>query len=64
MRRAYRKHHVLVNHQYIPVKDWYRNNPQHFQDIKDIPNSEQIGLVLKSLGFKRTDSETAVIYNK
>ena len=64
MPRPNRKHKVLINIQDIPVKDWYRNNPQHFQDIKDIPNSEQIGLVLKSLGFKRTDSETAVIYNK
>ena len=52
MRRPYRKHKVLINNQYISLKDWYRNNPQHFQDIKDIPNSERIGLVLKSLGFK------------
>lgn len=64
MRRPYRKHKVLINNKYIPVKDWYRDNQQHFQHIKGIPTSEQIGLVLKSLGFKRTDSETTVIYNK
>lgn len=64
MRRPYRKHKVLINNKYIPVKDWYRNNQQYFQHIKGIPTSEQIGLVLKSLGFKRTDSETDVMHRE
>ena len=64
MPRPYRKHRVLINNQYIPVKDWYRNNPQHFQNIKSIPNSEQIGVVLIDLGFNRFDSDTEVIYKK
>jgi hypothetical protein len=35
---------------------------QFFQKIKGIPTSEQIGVVLRSQGFNRTDSETEVIY--
>jgi hypothetical protein len=62
MRRPYRKHLVLINNKYISVKDWYRDNLQFFQQIKGIPTSEQIGVVLKKIGFKRTDSETEVIY--
>ena len=62
MRRPYRKHLVLINNQYISLKDWYRNNPQHFQQIKGIPTSEQIGVVLIDLGFNRFDSDTEVIY--
>jgi hypothetical protein len=62
MRRTYRKHKVLINNQYIPVKDWYRNNLQHFQQIKGVPTSNQIGVVLIRLGFNRFDSDTEVIY--
>jgi hypothetical protein len=62
MRRPYRKHLVLINNKYISVKDWYRDNLQLFQQIKGIPTSEQIGVVLRSQGFNRTDSETEVIY--
>ncbi len=62
MRRPYRKHLVLISNKYIPVKDWYRDNMQFFQKIKGIPTSEQIGVVLRSQGFNRTDSETEVIY--
>jgi hypothetical protein len=64
MRRPYRKHKVLINNKYIPVKDWYRNNPQFFQHNNGIPTSEQVGLVLKSRGFKRIDSATDVIYRE
>jgi hypothetical protein len=59
---ANRKHYVLISNKHIPVKDWYRNNLQLFQHIKSIPTSEQIGVVLRSQGFNRTDSETEVIY--
>lgn len=62
MRRPYRKHLVLIDNKYIPVKDWYRNNPQHFQHINGIPTSEQIGVVLIDRGFNRFDSDTEVIY--
>lgn len=62
MRRPYRKHKVLINNKYIPVKDWYRNNQQYFQHIKWIPTSEQIGVVLIRLGFKRTETDTEILY--
>ena len=62
MRSPYRKHKVLINNQYIPVKDWYRNNQQYFQHIKGIPTSEQIGLVLIRLGSKRTETDTEILY--
>jgi hypothetical protein len=64
MRRPYRKHLVLINNKYISVKDWYRDNLQFFQQIKGIPTSEQIGVVFRSQGFNRTDSETEVIYRR
>jgi hypothetical protein len=47
MRRPYRKHLVLINNKYIPVKDWYRDNMPLFQNINGIPTSEQIGVVLQ-----------------
>jgi hypothetical protein len=59
---ANRKHLVLISNKHIPVKDWYRDNLQLFQHIEGIPTSEQIGVVLRSQGFNRTDSETEVIY--
>lgn len=62
MRRPYRKHFVIIKSQFIPVKDWYRDNFQLFQNINGIPTSEQIGIVLINQGFTRTDSETEVIY--
>lgn len=64
MRRSYRKHLVLINNKYIPVKNWYRDNSQHFDKQKGVPTSEQIGTVLRSLGFERIESETEVIYKK
>jgi hypothetical protein len=42
--------------------NWIRNNPVHFKEYKSVPRSEQIGVVLKTLGFERIDSETEVIY--
>jgi hypothetical protein len=62
MRRSYRKHKVLINGKYISVKDWYRLNTHLFQNKKGTPTSEQIGVVLRKQGFKRTDSDTEVIY--
>ena len=64
MRRPYRKHLVLINNKYIPIKNWYRDNSQHFENQKGIPTSEQIATFLKSLGFERIESETEVIYKK
>jgi hypothetical protein len=62
MRRPYRKHLVLINNKYIPVKDWYRDNMPLFQNINGIPTSEQIGVVLQEQGFTRTETETEVFY--
>lgn len=64
MRRQYRKHLVLINNKYIPVKEWYRDNSQLFEKQKGVPTSEQIGTVLRGLGFERIESETEVIYKK
>ncbi len=64
MRRPYRNHNVLIDNKYIPVKDWMRNNPQFFANRNGVATSEQIGTVLKRMGFERTDSETEVIYRK
>jgi hypothetical protein len=64
MRRPYRKHFVLISNKYIPVKNWYRDNSQLFQKQKGIPTSEQIGTVLRSMGFERIESEKEVIYKK
>jgi hypothetical protein len=61
-RRPYRNHLVLVGKNYIPVKDWYRSNPQHFTHFKRIPTSEEIGTVLVNLGFTRTETATQVLY--
>lgn len=64
MRRPYRKHLVLINNKYIPVKNWYRDNSQLFEKQKGVPTSEQIGTVLRIMGFERIESETEVIYRK
>ena len=64
MRRAYRKHYVIINNRQISVKNWYRDNAKLFQRINGIPTSEQIGTVLLQQGFIRTDSETEVIYKR
>lgn len=61
---ANRKHLVLINNKYIPVKAWYRDNLQFFQQIKGIPTSEQIGTVLIERGFSRTNTVTEVLYKK
>ncbi len=64
MRRPYRNHNVLIDNKYIPVKDWMRKNPQFFANRIGVATSEQIGTVLKRMGFERTDSETEVIYKR
>jgi hypothetical protein len=61
-RRPYKKHLVLVGKNYIPVKDWYRDNQQHFQHIQGVPTSNQIGVVLIRLGYGRNDTETEILY--
>lgn len=63
-RRAYRKHKVKINDQYIPVKDWMRNNGKYFANFKVVPTSEQIGKVLIKNGFNRVETEFEVIYKK
>lgn len=60
---ANRKHNVLIDNQYIPVKDWYRENMHLFQNINGVPKSEQIGTVLINQGFTRTETATEVLYN-
>lgn len=62
MRRSYRKHIVLINNKYIPVKDWYRDNIRLFERRKGVPTSEQIGVVLRQQGFQRSESEAEVVY--
>ena len=64
MRRPYRKHFVLISNKYITVKNWYRDNSQLFEKQKGVPTSEQIGTVLRIMGFERIESETEVIYRK
>jgi hypothetical protein len=64
MRRPYRKHKVIIDNSYTPVKNWYRDNSQLFDKQKGVPTSEQIGTVLKRVGFERIDSATEVIYRK
>ncbi len=61
-RHPYKKHFVLVGKNYIPIKDWYRNNPQHFQHINGVPTSNQIGVVLIRLGYSKTETETEILY--
>jgi hypothetical protein len=62
--RTNRKHIVLQNNQYIPVKDWFRQNPNLFMRLNDIPTSEQIGAVLKRQGYTRSETVTEVIYKR
>jgi hypothetical protein len=64
MRRAYKKHRVLINGGYIRVKDWYRQNPNFFTHLNNIPTSEQIGTVLKRQGYIRSETITEVIYRR
>lgn len=63
-RRAYRKHKVKINDQYISVKDWMRNNGKYFAGFKVVPTSEQIGKELIKNGFNRVETEFEVIYKK
>jgi hypothetical protein len=64
MRRPYKKHIVLMNTGYIPVKDWYRQNPNFFTHLNNIPTSEQIGAVLIEQGYTRSETVTEVIYRR
>lgn len=59
-----RKHIVLQNSQYITVKDWYRQNPNFFTHLNNIPTSEQIGTALQRQGYTRSETVTEVIYRK
>lgn len=61
---ANRKHFVLIQTKYISVKDWMRDNKPMFQHIKGTPTSQQIGTVLKRIGYTQTMTDTEVIYKK
>ena len=41
-----RKHSVLINQQYTPLKDWYRENTAFFNHVRGILTSEQIGGII------------------
>ena len=62
MKRPYRKHRIITSNNHLTVKDWMRQNPVSFKDIKGVPTSEQIGIVLKDLGYNREDTYSSVIY--
>lgn len=62
IRKPYRKHKVKISGIYIPVKDWMRNNPYLFTNFEGVPTSEQIGKVLISNGFKRSETASEVLY--
>lgn len=63
MRKPYRKHFITCNNKKIRVKDWMRQNSNHFKNFDTVPTSEQIGIVLKNLGYKRIEDEFTVIYS-
>ena len=62
MRKPYRKHQIFTSNNQITVKDWMRLKPVHFTEINGVPTSEQIGGVLKYLGYNREDTYSLVIY--
>jgi hypothetical protein len=64
MRRPYRKHLVLIEKNYIPVKNWRRNNPNFFTNHLGVPTSEQIGIILIQNGYERTETDSEVLYSK
>jgi hypothetical protein len=61
-RRPYRKHIVKINDTYLSVKDWMRENQNLFTNIKGVPTSEQIGKILVSNGFNRSETDLEVLY--
>ncbi|MEO8236285.1 MAG: hypothetical protein ABI549_12775 [Flavobacterium sp.] len=63
MRKPYRKHFIICNNKKIKVKDWMRLNSNYFENFDTVPTSEQIGTVLKILGYKRIEDEFTVIYS-
>jgi hypothetical protein len=62
-RRTYRKHKVKINGNYIPVKNWMRQNQKLFTNINGVPTSEQIGKILIENGYKRSETDLEVLYN-
>jgi len=73
-RRPYKSHIIITKKGNITVKNWMRENKNHFKghfDLrgnllpskKDSPTSNQIGVVLvKRLGYRKTENETHVSY--
>lgn len=61
-RRPYRKHIVKINDTYLSVKDWMRENQNLFTNINGVPTSEQIGKILVSNGFNRSETDLEVLY--
>ena len=60
----YRKHFVITETLTLRVKDWMRENPKLFSTYKIEPTSEQIGIVLKKMGYERKEYVDSVIYEK
>lgn len=63
-RKSYRKHLVKVEGSFIPVKDWMRQNQNHFREIQGVPTTFQIGDVLLRIGFSRKASSDWVLFSK
>jgi len=53
---------VKINDTCLSVKDWMRQNQNLFRNRKDVPTSEQIGKILVSNGFKRSETDLEVLY--
>lgn len=64
MRKPYKKHFVILKNQTMKVKDWMRQNPSYFKNIKGVPTSKQIGKVLFDLKYNVLEDCSIVIYKK
>lgn len=63
MRKPYQKHFVIINKSEIKVKDWMRQNTKYFKNIKGVPTSNQIGVILSQLGFNKTDYPDRIVWS-
>ncbi len=57
-----RKHRIILGEALKPVKDFMRENQNLFTHINGVPTSEQIGTVLQAMGYRRSETETHVLY--
>lgn len=51
IRRSYRIHLVNINYNYIPAKDWLRQNQNLFDNVNGVSTSEQKGKVLLKIAL-------------